>query len=311
MRNLKLRRVMCLAWALLSLGMVTGAFAQSGKQASGGQANDPNKVVMKVGSVQVTRGAFDSLLSSLPSQQKKQVAKNGRQSVGQNYADMLLLSQAAVRQHLDSTPAFQKQLEQQKDQILAQMEFQELVRHAVVTPSEVSQYYSSHLAQLKQAQVYEVAIIKKAPNSPDGLPETDAQAKASAIRKALSSGEDINKVAAQFNVPNQVTVVPQPQTIPNSPSLPPFAQAAFQMKKGQLSEIEDRPDALIFYQEIGQKTQTLQAATPQIENVLRQQKIKDAVSNLKKQTPIWMDPDYFSPSPASSSGPSLANPAGR
>lgn len=296
MRNSKVYQTVCLTTAFLMIGMVTSACAQSNHQtpeSAGSAAQGSSKVIMKVGNVQVTQNEFESVLKSMNQQQVDQ--NGGKNAIGENYANMLLLSQAALSQHLDQSPIFKQQLEQTRNNLLARMEGQDIAQKAVVTPTEVSQYYTAHTPEFQEAKVYEVALIKKTASNDKGLSDADAQTKAQAIRKALSSGENIATIAKQFNVPNQVDVVTEPQSIQNSETLPAFAKAAFTMQPGALSEVENRPDAILFYKVASHDQMALKDATPQIENKLRQQKFLDALGNLKKQIPVWMDPSYFGP----------------
>lgn len=307
MRKTRFYQAACVSLAILAAGFATGACAQSGRQASEATANsqaaDPGKVVLKVGNVQVTEADVNSLLDSLSPQQKEQVERAGKQAVGEQYATMLVLSQAALSKHMDSSPEFKRSIQRERDQMLAQIEYEDLVRQADVSPTEISQFYSAHQDEFKQAKVHEVAILKRTASSTHGLTETTAQAKAAAIRKALASGEDIAKVAHEFNSPNEVMVRTDAQTIPNSPSLPEFAKAAFQLKPGALSEVNDRPDALIFYQVVDHSQESLEDATPAITGAIRQQKIAAALANLRKQTPVWLDPAYFGSGAGSPSTP--------
>lgn len=292
MKHLKVYQALSLATALLMVGMVTSACAQSNhpsSESAGSQGS--SKVVMKVGNVQVTQNDFESVLGSMSQQQIEQ--NGGRDQIAKNYATMLLLSQAAESQHLDSSPEFKKQLAQERNNLLARMEGQDIAQKATVTPAEINQYYSAHTPDFQEAKVYEVALIKKTASNGNGLTEEEAQTKAQAIRKAMSSGQDIAAIAKQYNVPNKVDVVTQPQSIQNTQTLPAFAKAAFTMQPGALSEIEDRPDALLFYRVASHDQMALKDATPEIESKLRQQKFMDALGNLKKQIPVWMDPSYF------------------
>lgn len=294
MRSSKVYQAVCLTTTFFVIGMVTSACAQSNHPPSenvGSAAQNSGKVIMKVGNLQVTQNEFESVLGSMSKQQIDQ--SGGRDAIGANYANMLLLSQAARSQHLDASPVFKQQLEQARNNLLARMEGQDIAQKAVVTPTEVSQYYTAHPSEFQEAKVYEVALIKKTASNDKGLTETEAQTKTQAIRKALSSGQDVNAVAKQFNVPNQVDVVAQPQSIQNSETLPAFAKAAFTLQTGALSEVENRPDVVLFYKVAGHDQVALKDATSQIENKLRQQKFLDALGNLKKQIPVWMDPAYF------------------
>lgn len=301
MRSSNLYQIFLVVAVFAAVGMFTSACAQTSHTSSSGGGD---RVVLQVGSKKVSQGQMDALIRSLTPQAQQQVAKEGgRRSLGEQYADMLVLSQAALSQRLDSDPQFQQQMELSRDRLLAQLEQQHLLKQAAVEPGEISQFYTAHQSEFNQAQLYEVAIVKKTGTSGAGLSETEAQAKAAAIRKALSSGQSIGQVAKQFAIPNQVEVS-DPQTVNDVPSLPDFVRAAFQIKVGGLSEVVDRPNALLFYQVASHSHQTLQDATPEITNLLKQQKVQAEVANLKKQTPVTLDPGYFGPPAA----PALTSP---
>jgi hypothetical protein len=305
MRKFRFYRLSVTLVALFMIGIVTSACAQAGRNTAGStsEPSESNKVVLKVGNMQVTQSDVDFLVRTLSPQQQQQLQREGKRTLGEQYATMLVLSQAAASQHLDSSPVFQKAMEQHRNQLLAELEYQNLLQKAVVTPAEVNQYYAAHQDDFKQAQVREVAIRKKSQgaqgNNETGLTPEEAKAKADAIRKALASGEDPKLVAKNFAIPNEVIVETEPRTIQNSPTLPQFAKTAFQLKPGEVSQVEDTPNMLVFFQVVSHPQVSLKDATPEIENALRQQKVQTEVEGLKKNTPIWMDPSYF----GSTSGP--------
>ncbi|MGH9325395.1 MAG: peptidyl-prolyl cis-trans isomerase [Terriglobia bacterium] len=254
---------------------------------------------MKVGSEQVTQADIDSLMKSLNPQQREQVEKQGRRSLGQWYANMLVLSQAAQSQHLDATQAFRRALNQSRTNLLAELEYRNLEQKAAVSPDEVNRYYSTHQSEFQEAQIRPVVIRKKAEGSNAGFTAVEARARAEAIRKALVAGQDPQKVAHEFSVPNQVVVQTTPQTIQNTTAIPDWVRTAFQMKDGEVSPIQDTPSAIVFFQVEKRSQVDIKDATPEIENALRQQKLNLAVQNLKKTTPVWMDPTYFAGSSSS------------
>lgn len=301
MKKLKVFQALGIAAALCILSAIGGC-AQTGHPAASRAANsaDNSKVVLKVGKDQVTQSDVDFVLKSLSPQARQQIESQGRRSIADQYATLLVLSQAAESNHLDSSSTFQKAMKQRREQLLASLEYQRLASKAMVTPAEVNQYYSAHSSEFQQAQIREVAIRKaQAGQSGSGLSPQAAQARAESIRKALASGEAVEKVAQQYAVPQEVVVDTQIRTIHNDPGLPEFVKSAFQLKKGELSPIQDTPNAIVFFQVVDHPQMTLQEAAPQIENALRQQKVDAEVESLKKQTTIWMDQSYFSSQPSS------------
>jgi hypothetical protein len=62
-------------------------------------------VVLKVGDVQVTEAEFESRIAAIEPQgdpDKDSVTEKDRQKLGDDYASVLMLSQQAVVNHLDS-----------------------------------------------------------------------------------------------------------------------------------------------------------------------------------------------------------------
>lgn len=304
MKNSKLYYEVAVVAAICLAAMMVPAYAQTSpttRTSPASTAQSADRVVLKVGNVQVRESAMDSLIQSLSPQAKQALQRQGRKALGEQYANMLVLSQAAQNEHLNSTPEFQKQLEIDRQQLLANLEFQKLANKINVTPAEVNQYYSDHHQDFQQVQICEVAVVKKAAGSSNaGLPPAEAQAKADAIRKALTAGEGTAQVAKQFAIPNQVYV--QPRTIsPTDPSVPARLKTAFQLNVGAFSQTQDMPNYLEFFRVLGRPVMSLKDATPAIQEGIRRQKEAAAVANLKKQMPVWMDPSYFTPASASRS----------
>jgi hypothetical protein len=292
MRKLKFNPGFSMIAVLVLAGTVTPAIAQTSGSASQSPTQSQDKVVLRVGKVAVRESAMESLIQSLSPQAKQALEQQGRKALGDQYADMLLLSQVAETQHLESSPDFQQHIELDREQLLANMEVRSIASKVTVSPAEVNQYYSSHPQAFQQVKVCEVAVVKKAAGSNAGFSPADAQAKADAIRKALASGETPDQLSKQFAVPNEVYV--QPRTLSaTDPSIPSGLRTAFQLRVGGLSPVHDMPNYLEFYQVVARPMVSLKDATPAIQQGLRQQKVQAVVNSLKKQTPVWMDQSYF------------------
>jgi peptidyl-prolyl cis-trans isomerase C len=261
----------------------------------------PDKVVLKVGDQQLTRADLDFLFASLSPQVQQTVATQGRRPVGEQYALMLLLSQEALKGHLDSTPAFRQQAELQRHQMLAQAEYTHLMSQTVVSPAEVSQYYSTHAGRFEEAQVRQVVVRKRAEGAKEGtpgFPPPAAQARMEAIRKAMAAGTDAQKVAQDFGDQKNVQIDTNPRTIRHGQLPPNLEKAAFELKDGELSQPLEVAQAIVLFQLIGHRSAELKQVSADIENTLRQEKLDATVADLKKTTVIWMDQDYFQATPA-------------
>jgi peptidyl-prolyl cis-trans isomerase D len=213
---------------------------------------------------------------------------------------MLVLSQNALKQHLDSTPAFNQALALRRRQLLAATEYQEIVRQSVVTPEEASKYFAAHQSEYEEVRMHEVVIRKKSEGAKEGTPgltAEEAKTRAEEIRKALSSGEDIKKVAEKYQVPNLVRVDTEPSAVRRGTLRTDMEKAVFELKDGQVSEVFDATQSLVFFKVASHKVGELKDVSSQIENTLRQQKVKSALDELKKNAKVWIDDSYF-PAPS-------------
>jgi parvulin-like peptidyl-prolyl isomerase len=293
--------------ALVLSGLLAGtAYAQApvkGTEATPPQAAtanaapaSPEKVVMKVGNEQVTQADFDFLISTLNAQGRRSLAAQGRRTLGDQFALMMMLEQQALSHHLDSSPDFQRHLAFQKRQLLAQAAYEELVAKAAVSPEAASEYYTSHPTEFNELQIRQVIVRKRlngAKDSEMGLTAEEAETRAEAIRKAITGGTDIKKVVQEFQVPNVVLIDEEPRIVRQASLRPEMEKAAAQLKDGEISENFDLGQAVAFFQLLGRRRAELKEVTPEIENTLRQEEVEAAIAELKKNSTVWMDEQYF------------------
>ena len=329
------RRTPKLLVALLLSGLVAGmAQAQAPKPSAptpapaaskpaspAAHAPGPDgKVVLKVGDQQITKAEFESLIQNLTPQTQHAIATQpqGKKQFADQYALVVALSQQARLRHLDQSPEFVQKLALQKQQMEAQIAFQEITQKTKVTPEEVEQYYTAHAADYDAITVRQFVVLKKAaePN-PDpahpaastgpGLSPEDAKARAEAIRKEVMAGTDIKKVMEDFKSP-EVRIEPETRTVRRGGMRPEMEKVAFALKDGEISEPIDVPQALIFFQ-VSKHTQAeIKDVTPDIEKSLQQQKVQAALDGVKKSAGVWMDDQYFAAAPKPAEGPSLGAP---
>lgn len=278
-----------------------------------GTANVPstpsNKVVLKVGNQQVTADDVNFVLRTLNAQDQKAVANQGRRPLGEQYALTLLLAQQAAQDHLDATPEFRRQEAWERSQRLAQAEYEKMAQSIKINPEEVGQYYSQHTKDFEQVEIRQVGIRKKAEGAKADLPglaPQEAEAKADAIRKAITTGTDFQKVSTEFAVPNVVFIDPGPKKLQRGQLSGGLDKEIFALKAGELSQSINTPQSIFFVQVLKHLQPDLKEVRPMIESTLRQERLQAQLGDLKKKSGIWMDEDYFKPAPAASSGASSA-----
>ena len=295
---------------LTCYGQASPASQSAGKPAAPSaqstKAVSAETVVLKVGDTKVTRADIDYLIGGLNPRTQQAIAAQGRKPVGDEYAMMVLLSKKAESEHLDTSPSFQRRIALERLQILAQEEYQKIAENVQVSPGEVSAYFNTHKSDFpEEAKIHEFVIRKKAagakPGDP-GLIDAEAKARLAEIQKALEAGTDLSAVAKKYDVPNTVMVNPEVVTVRKGEMLPELDKAAFDLQPNQFSAPIDTPQAVVLFQMVSRQQPDLKTVTPQIQDTLRQQKLKAALDDIKAKASIWMDPEYFK-SPASAPEP--------
>lgn len=258
----------------------------------------PDKVVMKVGEKQITAGDFQAILQTLPPQVQRAAMMQGLKDVGDQYAKLVAIAEKASADGVDQKPDVKVKLELQRMQLLAQGEYQKINEDIKITPDDVNQYYKDHVKDFEQVEIRQVSIRKKPANAKadaPGLPEADAKAKAEAIRAALASGEDAVKVRDQFKMDNVVFFDPSPRPVRHGQLAGAMDQAAWSLKDGEVSEIQDNPVNFYFLQVVKHDTPPLADVSKEIEGKIKEQKSQAALDSVESGAKIWLDPIYFAP----------------
>jgi len=264
----------------------------SAKQAS----SDANRVVLKVGDVQVTKEEFESRIRDIePSHGDEGAPDKDRQRLGDDYASVLMLSQQAIAKHLDSSPEVARQLAIARLQVLSDAEFATLMKQAQPTFDEVSRYYAAHASDYEEVQIRRLFIWKQ-PEDSKGAPALTSQAakaKAEQIRKAYASGTDVKKLSGDLTKSQEGMLDPNPLTFSRGELSAQMLKVASSLKEGEWSEVEDTPARLLLIQLVKRDHQQLGQVSSHIEKELQDQKLQALLNDLKKNAGIWMDEKYF------------------
>jgi parvulin-like peptidyl-prolyl isomerase len=255
-------------------------------------------VVLKVGDVQVTEAEFESRIAAiepLADPDKDSATEKDRRKLGDDYASVLMLSQQAVANHLDSSPEVSRQLAIARMQVLSDAEFESLMRQATPSSEEISQYYSAHLSDYDEVQIRRLFIWKQRDNSKTApvLSSQAARASADQIRKEYASGTDVKKLSEDVRRSGEGILDPEPLTFPRGELPPQFEKVAFTLKEGGWSEVEDTPARLLLIQVVKRDRQQLGQVSERIEKNLQGEKMQALLDDLKKKAGIWMDQQYF------------------
>jgi hypothetical protein len=275
-----------------------------------------NRVIMKVGGVQITRAQYESTIGEIEPKvdpDKAEAAEKDRRKFGDDYASVLMLSQQATANHLDSSPDVRQKLEVARLQILSDAQFAILMSQSKASPEEISRYYDAHLSDYDRVRLRRLFIWKVGGGSKNtrGLPAEDAKARSAAILQASASGGDPVKLAQVFKDSDLGIFDAQPLTFERGQLPATLDKVAFTIKPGQWAEAEDTPDHLILIYLVARDRQPLPEVASLIEKLVQGEKMQVKLDELKKKTGIWMDESYFGSGSAVAKDPGEHRPVSK
>jgi hypothetical protein len=275
-----------------------------------------DRVILKVSGVQVTQAEYESTIGDIEPQSdpdKAEAAEKDRRRFGEDYASVLMLSQQAIANQLDSSPEVRHQLEVARLQILSDAQFTTLMSQSKPSSEEISRYYDAHLSEFDRVRLRRLFIWKVGAGSKNtrGLPPEDAKARAAAILQASSSGGDPVKLAQMFQDSDLGIFDAQPLTFERGQLPAMLDKAAFTIKPGQWAEAEDTPDHLILVYLVARDRQPLPEVTSLIEKLVQGEKMQAKLDELKRKADIWLDELYFGSGSAVAKDPGEHQPVSK
>ncbi len=256
----------------------------------------PDKVVISAGGTQITAAQFNELIEMVPEQNRPLVkTPAGRKQFAEQIVRILVLADEAKHRKMDQTSAFKTQVEFQNDTLLAQKVFAELGKPS---DEEMRSYYDAHKAEFEEVRARHILIRAKGSPMPADpakkeLTEEEALAKAQELRKKILDGADFAQVAAEESDDSSKSKGGDLGFVHRGQLVPPFEQAAFALKVGEVSEPVKTPFGYHLIKVEEKKDPSFEEAKPEITQRLQPQRSKDAVEDLVKKASVTMDPQFF------------------
>ena len=267
-------------------------------------AVSPDKVVLTVGDEKITAAEFDLLIDSLPPQAQAQF-RNQKRTFADSLVRLKVLYQEAHKQKMDENPKIQRQVELQKENIVASALMQEMIANAQVDDATARQYFDQHKSDYETAHARHILIRIKGSPLPvqpgkKDLTDEEALAKVQELRKRLLAGEDFAALAKAESDDvrsgaNGGDLGPEK----HNQTVPPFDQAIFSLPIGQISEPVKTQFGYHIIKVEQREVKTFDEVKPEIEKRLRPELARSAVENLEKKTTVVLDESFFGPPPAS------------
>ena len=275
---------------------------------------DPNKVILTIGTTTITAAQYKQLVDALPQQYQSFAMGTGKRQFAENLVQLTLLAADAEKKGLDKDPAVKQQIEVSRKDILARAMFEEIQKNAKVDDASLQAYFDAHKNEYESVKAKHILIRVKGAPMPgaEGKPElTDEQAlaKANAVRAKLTGGADFAAVAkTDSDDSGSAAQGGDLGEFRRGMMVPPFEQAAFSLKVGEISQPVKSPFGyhIIVVQE--HKLKSLDDAKADIEKTVRPELARKAVEALRAQANVKIDDAYFGP--AAPAAPPAANPHG-
>jgi parvulin-like peptidyl-prolyl isomerase len=187
-----------------------------------------------------------------------------------------------------------------------------------VSDADIEAYYNAHKSDYETVKARHILIrVKGAPmQQPAGKPELtdeEALAKAKSIREKLLAGEDFATVAkVESDDTGSAAKGGDLGEFKKGMMVPPFEQAAFAAKVGEITEPVKSPFGYHIIKVESHTTKPLAEVKQEIEAKLKPEMARMAVQALQKDADVKLDDAFFGPAiPAGlpSGHPSVSAPA--
>jgi parvulin-like peptidyl-prolyl isomerase len=269
---------------------------------------DPNRVVAIIDGKQITAKQAVDLLKPFSPEQRKQLEANLTVGLQRLYMQQQF-AQQAEKMNLDQQSPVREELQNARQQILAQAYMQKLGEGTGGTAGDPKQYYDTHPAEFDTVKLSGIFVTFTAPGTPASTAtngsrtEEQAKERANEIEKKIKDGGDFATLA-RTESDNKQTATSGGSLgtyTTSNPGIPPDIKTAIEkLQPGQVSEPIRISSAYLIIKVDSKSKLTFEQAKPGIVQKLEVDKYKVQVQ----------DPDFFASSSAPSSHiPSLQRPA--
>ena len=191
----------------------------------------------------MTRTQFERMLAALPANVRGQAnTPDGKRQLADRLAEMKILAQEARRIGLPAQPEVATQIKLQEDNLLASALYQELIKKAAPSETELKAAYEARKADFEQAKTRHILIRFQGSRIPvrkdqKDLTEAEALAKAQALRARILKGEDFAAIAkAESDDTGSGASGGDLGELTRGRTIPEFEQLAFSLPINQISE---------------------------------------------------------------------------
>ncbi len=260
----------------------------------------PDAVVLVIGDRKITRAQYEQFVATLPPQTRAVATGPQKRKLAEQYADLEAFAKVARERKIDQKPEVRQMLALQEDQVLANQLFQDVAAGVKPDDAELKAYYDAHHAEFPpEAKARHILIRFKGSSVPvrpgeKELTEEEALAKAKDLREKIAKGADFAALAkTDSDDAGSGANGGDLGSFEHGRMVKEFDQAAFSLPIGQVSEPIKSQFGYHIIQVESRGPKPFEEVKPQIETKVKAELARKAMDEVKKQTPVTINDDYF------------------
>ena len=258
----------------------------------------------------VTRKQLELLIEAVrPNLQPAQ-----RRMLAQQYAELLIMANAASKAGLEKDPKVQEQVRLQKLQALASSYSRQVQqKEAEVPQADIEKYYKENATKYEQAKLQRIYV--PVVTTEEGKPPDPAVTKSLAekLQQRAAAGEDFDKLQKEaFTAANNKGTPPSVDMGERRRSTLPAKQAdaVFGLKAGEVSPPLEEASGFSIYKVVSKDQVPLDKVHDEIKATLGRERFRETIEQVRNSVkPTYNDAYFGSPSPPATTGAPSAAPA--
>jgi len=246
---------------------------------------------------------IDSVRPNLPAAQRRMLA--------QQYAELLIMANAASKAGLERDPNVQEQIRLSKLQVLASSYSREIQRkEAEVPQADIEKYYQENAAKYEQAKLLRIYVPMVV--TEEGKPPDTAATKALAekLQQRAAAGEDFDKLQKEaFTDAKSKGTAPSVDMGERRRGTLPAKEAdtVFALKAGEVSPPLEEASGFSVYKVVSKDRVPLDKVHDEIKSALGRERFRERMEQVRNSLKPTYNEAYFgSQTPPATAGASAA-----
>ena len=247
----------------------------------------------------ITRKQLELLIETV----RPQLQPAQRRALAQQYAELLIMSTAAMNAGTEKEPKVQEQIRLSKLQIVANAYSREIQqKESEVPPADIETYYKEHADKYEEAKLQRIYIPLV---SEEGKPPDTAATKvlAEKIQQRAAAGEDFDKLQKEAFANSKGTAPSTDLGERRRGTLPPKQEeAVFALKPGDVSPALEEGSGFYIYKLVSKEEIPLDKVGDEIKSALSRERSREAVEKLRTSVQPTFNDAYFGPATPAPTG---------